>query len=118
MLAELRVAVAIGVLCTVLLVQQRQGDAGLHPLGVNQREVGQRTSFRTGPRRRRPPIQPLLELLLRQALDRLPVQTGLSRAPDRLTDRTEPDVQGRRDVAVVQPLPVSKPKYFSDFSHG
>ena len=72
-LAELGVAVAVGVLLQVLEVQQLEGDAGLAPLGVQGRAVGDRPMLR---RRCRRPVQAGLQRLVTERLDLQPVQPG------------------------------------------
>lgn len=72
-LAELGVAVAVRVLLEVLQVEQFEGDAGLVPLGVQDRAVGDGPMMRG---RRRRPVEPGLQHLVAERLDLRPVEPG------------------------------------------
>jgi hypothetical protein len=114
-LAELGIAIAVGVLLEVLEVQQLQGDAGLAPLGVQVGTVGDDPVVGGGRRR---PVHAGLQHLVGQALDLGPIQPGGPRPQHRGADGavTDPQALGHRPVALPEAPLLSQ--NLSDLAHG
>ena len=114
-LAELGIAIAVGVLLEVLDVQQLQGDAGLAPLDVHVGAIGDDPVV--GGRRRRP-VHAGLKDLVGQALDLGPVEARRPGPQHRGADRagTDPQALGHRAVALPKAPLLSQD--LSDLTHG
>ena len=114
-LAELGIAIAVGVLLEVLEVQQLQGDAGLAPLGVQVGAIGDDAVVGG---RRRGPIHAGLEDLVGQALDLGPIEPGGPGPQHRGADgaAADPQALGHRPVALPEAPLLSQ--NLSDLAHG
>jgi hypothetical protein len=114
-LAELGVAIAIGVLLEVLEVQQLQGDAGLAPLGVQVGAVGDDPVVGGGCRG---PVHAGLEDLVGQTLDLAPIEPGRPGPQHRGADgaAANPQALGHRPVALPKAPLLSQ--NLSDLAHG
>ena len=101
-LAELGVAIPVGMLLEVLEVEQLQRDAGLAALGVQGGAVGPRPA--AAPGHRAEAVQPRLQGVVGQGLDLGPVEAGRPGAEHRGPDRAaaEAEALGDRPVAPAQ----------------
>ena len=111
--AKLRVAVAVGVLPEVLLVQQLERHARPAQLLVQVRRVGQ-----CAPRRLLGRIEPALQRHVIERLGGRPVEAGRAGAGHAFADRTHAHAQRPRDLAVAPAQLQFQSKYFSGLPHG
>ena len=113
-LAELRVAVPVGLLLHVLEVQQLQRHADAPSLAVDPRAVRRRLL-----RRRHRRVQARLQLARRQPLHRRPARhAGRLRPPHRLAHGAGAGADALRHLPVAPPQLPLLPQYFPDVSHG
>ena len=113
--AELRVAVAVGVPLAVLEVQEGERDAPLAPLGV---EVGT-VRLRPGACAARPfAVQPGGQGLLGQRGHLRPLESGHGRPVHRGADRADAHPQAACDVAMRAPEQPLLPQNLACLSHG
>ena len=114
-LAELGIAIAVGVLLEILEVQQLQGDAGLASLDVQVGTIGDDPVV---PGRRRRPVHAGLEDLVGQDLDLGPVESGRPGSQHRGADGAvaDPQALGHRPVAPPEAPLLSQ--NLSDLAHG
>lgn len=114
-LQELRVAVPVGVLLQVLLVQQAQGHVRATQLQMQIRRIGQRPLTVLRDRR----IQPKLELVVRQRVDIGPRREARSlRARSDLARHAVADRERRRDLAVAPLVMPLEAQDFFGLPHG
>ena len=113
-LAELRVAVAVGVVLAVLQVQQLQRHAGFLQLEVHRLRIGQRSPqlLTLGTIERR------FQLGLAQGLDALPAQAGRRRTVHHPADAGHPDLQRAGDVPIPSFLHPLQAQDVFDLPHG
>jgi hypothetical protein len=113
--AEPGVAVAVGVLLEILEVQQFQGDAGLLPLGVEVRAIGDGAAAPAG---RRHAVETGLQDVVGELLDLLPVQPRVGRPAEDAGHGPDADIEtgGHLPVAAGQrPLLAEN---LADLAHG
>ena len=114
-LAELRVAVPVGMLLQVLEVEQLERHAGLAPLGVEVGAVGPGSgALARGPRR----VQPGLEGLVGQALDVGPAEAGGAGPPLDPGHRPQPDTQALGHLPMGPTQGPLLAEDFADLAHG
>ena len=98
-LAELGVAVAVGVPLQVLQVEQLEGDAGLAPFGMQDGAVGPGPDPLAGDLG--PPVEPARQAVLAQGLDLGPVQPGGAGPAFHAGHGPQPDLQALRHLPVA-----------------
>jgi hypothetical protein len=104
--AELRVAVPVGMLLEVLEVEQFERDAGFAPLGVKVSAVRPWSgALARGPRR----VQSSLEGLVGQALDVGPPEAGGAGPPLDPGHRPQPDAQALGHLPMGPPRDIKRP---------
>ena len=102
-LAELGVAVAVGVLLQVLQVEQLERDAGLAPLGVQDARSRARADGALGGRRR--PVQAGLQRLVARA-----PRPAAQSSPAARARRSTPETVPRPTPRLLGHLPVAPPQ--------
>jgi hypothetical protein len=99
-LAELGVAVAVGMLLEVFEMEQLERDAGLAPLGMQVGAVGDGAMMRG---RGRGPVHAGLQPVVAEGVDLRPIEPGRAGAQHRGADGTAADPQALRHLPVGAP---------------
>jgi hypothetical protein len=114
-LAELGVAVPVGMLLEIFQMEQLEGDARRAALGVQSRAVGD--GAMPGGRRRRP-IHPGVQRLVTEGLDLSPREPGRAGAQHRGPDSAATDPQTLRHLPVGTPEAPLLSQDLPDLAHG